>query len=173
MTAGSPERTSLTPIGDGDSIVLDTSTLIAYLNGDEAVSPVARAIIDGLVAGERNPAIIASTSVAEIMVRPLRQLGYVPAALTTFLLGFPGLSVRSADFLVSAEAARIRAHTGASLPDALVAATATLTSSQWLITNDRELADRLRPLGWQTTVLLLSDLTAPDASPGSARRRRP
>ncbi|MEX2548558.1 MAG: hypothetical protein WD830_12350, partial [Chloroflexota bacterium] len=64
---------------------------------------------------------------------------------------------------VAAEAAAIRAQTGAALPDALVAATATLTSSRWLITNDRVLRDRLSGLDWQTTVLLLSEITIPGA----------
>ncbi|MDQ3938223.1 MAG: PIN domain-containing protein [Chloroflexota bacterium] len=137
--------------------------MIAYLNGDETASPAARLVIDQLVAAERNPAVISTTTVAEIMVRPHRQKGEALSAITTFLLGFPGLSIRSVDFLVAAEAALIRAQTGASLPDALVAATATVTSSQWLITNDRVLVDRLRPLEWQTRVLLLSELRAPAA----------
>lgn len=142
----------------GDSLVLDTSTVIAYLNASEVVSPAAREVLETLVATERNPAVISSISVAEVMVRPVRELGRVPTHTKTFLLDFPGLTVRSADFLVAAEAARVRALTGASLPDALVAATATLTSSKWLITNDRTLRDRLAGFDWATEVVLLSDL---------------
>ena len=93
-------------------------------------------------------------------MRPIRELGRVPGYVTTFLLDFPGLSVRSVDFLVAAEAAAIRARTGASLPEAMVAATATLTSSRWLITNDRAMRDRMSGFEWDTTVLLLSELDA-------------
>jgi predicted nucleic acid-binding protein len=145
-------------IPEGDSIVLDTSTLIAYLNLSESVSRAATYVLDQLVATERNPAVISSVTVAEVLVRPIRELGHVPSHTKTFLLDFPGLSVRSADFLVAAEAATIRARTGAELPDALVAATATLTSSPWLITNDRTLRDRLTGFDWPTEVVLLSDL---------------
>lgn len=142
----------------GDLLVLDTSTVIAYLNASESVSTVARHLFEQFVATERNPAVISSITVAELMVRPIRELGAVPSHGKTFLLDFPGLSVRSADFLVAAEAARIRALTGAALPDALVAATATMTSSRWLITNDRTLRDRLAGFDWPTEVVLLSDL---------------
>lgn len=142
----------------GDLLVLDTSTVIAYLNASESVSTVARHVLEQFVATERNPAVISSITVAEVMVRPVRELGAVPSHTKTFLLDFPGLSVRSADFLVAAEAARIRALTGAALPDALVAATATLTSSRWLITNDRTLRDRMAGFDWPTEVVLLSDL---------------
>lgn len=139
-------------------MVLDTSTLIAYLNLSESVSQAATYVLDQLVATERNPAVISSITVAEVLVQPIRQLGAIPSQTKTFLLDFPGLSVRSADFFVAAEAATIRARTGAELPDALVAATATLTSSSWLITNDRTLRDRLAGFDWQTEVVLLSDL---------------
>jgi predicted nucleic acid-binding protein len=144
-------------------MVLDTSTLIAYLNLTEDVSQAATYVLDELVATERNPAVISSITVGEVLVRPLRQFGRVPEHTKTFLLDFPGLSVRSADFLVAAEAAEIRARTGAALPDALIAATATLTSSQWLITNDRVLRDRLAGFDWATRVLLLEEITAPGA----------
>ena len=150
-------------IPEGESIVLDTSTLIAYLNLSELVSQAATYVLDHLVATERNPAVISSVTVGEVLVRPMRDLGHVPSHTKTFLLDFPGLSIRSADFLVAAEAAAIRAQTGAALPDALVAATATLTSSRWLITNDRVLRDRLAGLDWGTSVLLLSEITVPDA----------
>jgi predicted nucleic acid-binding protein len=145
-------------MADGDSIVLDTSTVIAYLKGNEGTSLAATHLLEALVATERNRAVISSVTVAEVLVRPFREHGSVPSDINAFLLDFPGLSVRSADFLVAAEAARIRAETGAPLPDAIVAATATLTSSRWLVTNDRSLRDRLAGLDWQTQIILLSEL---------------
>jgi hypothetical protein len=44
------------PLPEGESIVLDTSTVISYLKGDELASPVARALLEEFVASERNPA---------------------------------------------------------------------------------------------------------------------
>jgi predicted nucleic acid-binding protein len=143
----------------GESLVLDTSTVIAYLNASESVSPNARHLFEAVIGSKRNPAVISSITVAEVLVPPIRDLGRVPGYVKTFLLDFPGLSVRSADFLVAAEAADIRARTGAALSDALIAATATLTSSRWLITNDHKLRDRLDGLEWDTSVVLLSELT--------------
>jgi predicted nucleic acid-binding protein len=155
------------PLPAGDWVVLDTSVVIAYLNGHEVVSEAARSVLDGLIATERNPGWISSVTVGEVLIRPLRDDGRHVEVAKSFLLDFPGLSIRSADFLVAAEAADIRASTGASLADAMIAATATVTSSQWLITNDRELRDRLANLDWQTKVVLLSELqvTQPGSNP--------
>jgi len=151
-------RTILTDrIRATDSIVIDSSAVIAYLRGDEVVSAAAQELFDRIVASGRNPAIISSITVGEVLVGALRRHGRVPEGYKAFLLDFPGLETRSADFLVAAEAADIRAHTGLSLADALVAATATVTSSPWLITNDAVMAGRLGRLSWETTVLVLSD----------------
>jgi len=152
--------TGIDEIPAGDWIVLDTSAVIAYLNADEEAPSAAKHVIEDLIGSGRNPGVISSATVAEILVRPIRELGKVPGYVMTFLLDYPGLSVRSADFLVAAEAAEIRAHTDAGMSDALIAATATLTSSRWLITNDRVLRNRLAGFHWETTVLLLSELAA-------------
>lgn len=156
-----PDRLGATSeIAEGDRVVLDTSAVIAYLNGDEAVSASARFVIDELVATERNPAVISAVTVGELLVRPMTRGSADVAALTAFLLGFPGITIRAADFLVAAEAARIRAATRANLPDSLVAATAVLTSSRWLVTNDRQLTVRLAGLDWPARVVLLDEVTS-------------
>jgi predicted nucleic acid-binding protein len=142
----------------GDPLLLDTSAVIAYLNGDEPVSATATLVLDGLVAPGRNPAVLCAVSVAELLVRPIAAGARAAATVRTFLLGFPNLSIRSCDFLVAAEAARIRAVTGSAVADSLIAATATLTSCPWLITNDRVLRDRLARFDWTTRILLLSEI---------------
>ena len=147
----------LSTIPAGDSLVVDTSALIAYLRGNETVSAAATHLMDGMVRSGRNPAIVSAISVAELLVRPLAAGLEAASAVTAFLLGFPGIAIRSADFLVAAEAARIRLLTRAATPDALIAATATLTGSRWLVTNDHELRDRLSTLEWDTNVVLLSE----------------
>jgi predicted nucleic acid-binding protein len=152
-----------TAIAAGDELLLDSSTIIAYLNASEAASPAARFVLESLVATQRNLATVSAITVAEVLVRPMRELGTLPSGTKTFLLDFPGLSVRSVDFLVAAEAAAIRARTSLSMPDALIAATATLVSARWLISNDRQLARALAELDWETKVLLLADI---DSGPG-------
>ena len=152
------ELAGLEAIAPGEQLLLDTSALIAYLKGDETASPAATTILDGMVLTGRNPAIVSAISVSELLVRPITAGTRAAATVRTFLVGFPGISIRSCDFLVAAEAAHIRAKTPATTPDALIAATATLTSCPWLVTNDRTLRDHLRDLDWQTRVLLLSDV---------------
>jgi predicted nucleic acid-binding protein len=150
--------TTLQRVARGDSLVLDTSALIAYVRGDERASVPAARIVDELIRSGRNSGIVSAVSVAELMVRPLEMGLEASSRMAAFLLGYPGLSIRSTDFLVAAEAARIRVLTRATTPDALIAATATLTGSRWLVTNDRVLRDRLLGLSWQTETILLSDL---------------
>jgi predicted nucleic acid-binding protein len=153
-------------IGDGDRLVVDTSIVIAYLKGDEPISEAAALVFDELVATERNPATLSTVSVAEALVSPINTGGRALSAIRTFLLAFPGLAIRSVDFLVAAEAARLRAATGITTPDALIAASATLTSSRWLITNDRILRDRLTKIKWPVQVLVLGE---PVVRPAASR----
>ena len=148
----------LEAIAPGEQLLLDTSALIVYLKGDETASPLATQILDGMILTGRNSAIVSAISVSELLVRPIGASPRAAATVRTFLVGFPNLSIRSCDFLIAAEAANIRAKTPATTPDALIAATATLTSCPWLVTNDRTLRDHLRDLDWQTRVLLLSDV---------------
>ena len=66
----------------GDRILLDTTALAAYLEAAEPAHPVARHVIDSFVAGGRNPAIVSTVTVMEILIRPLRA---VPPRHTTLL----------------------------------------------------------------------------------------
>jgi hypothetical protein len=55
----------------GERILLDTTTLIAYLNRGEQVSPIARHIVEEWVEVGRNGAIVSMVTVMEVLVRPL------------------------------------------------------------------------------------------------------
>ena len=68
MTIASLER----DLQEGERLLLDTTSLIAYFDRGEAVSPLALHTIDTLVLTGRNPAIVSMVSVAEVLVRPLR-----------------------------------------------------------------------------------------------------
>lgn len=137
-------------------LVIDSSVLIAHIMGSEATSADATRLLDGFVGGGRNEGVISSLSVGEALVRPhsigrAREVGLG-------VLDMPGLHVRSVDFLVAAEAARIRSESSLRMPDAVVIATGILTSAQYLITNDRRLAAAVPQVVPGMQVVLLSDL---------------
>jgi predicted nucleic acid-binding protein len=146
-------------IAEGERLTLDASMLISHLARPEAVSKAATAVIAAISRG-RNDAIISSVTVGELLVQPLRMGRDATRRLTGFLDSLEELQVRSVDFLVAAEAARIRAETGISLPDAIVIATAVLTSSQVLVTNDRRLADASQRAVPELRVVVLSEVAA-------------
>ena len=77
----------------------------------------------------------------------------------------PGVTLRSVDFLVAAEAARMRAESTLRLPDAIVLATGVLAGATCLVTNDRRLAAAAPTLAPSLQVCLLSDHIAADADP--------
>lgn len=147
-------------IVDGERLGLDTSSLICYLDDWEEATPAARAVIDGFVATGRCDAVISTATVAELLVQPIRLGRAVVDGALGFLDSLDGLQIRSVDFLVAAEAARIRAETGIPLPDALVIATAVLTSSQVLVTNDRRMAAAARNAVPELRVVILSEVAA-------------
>jgi predicted nucleic acid-binding protein len=140
-----------------DTLLLDSSTLLSYLDGAESVSPVARAIVDGLVRTGRNAGVVSAVSMSEVLVRPHRMGRARSIALG--LLDLRGVVIRPVDYLVAAEAARMRAESFLRLPDALVLATGVLSSTSWLVTNDRRLASTAPSLVPDLHVCLLSDLT--------------
>ena len=120
----------------GDRILLDSSTLIAYLNGGEAASELAAVVIDEFVKRGRNKAVVAMISVMELLVRPL-QRGTGPYQHTmNFLTHFPNLELIDIDVHAAHQAANIRAFTDLKPPDALVVATGFVAGVGHLVTND-------------------------------------
>ena len=144
-----------TSVDAGARLVLDSSVLIAYLAADEAVSPVARVIVDDYVRGERNDAVLSTLAVGEILVRPHRE--GTARSVAFEILDMPGLTIRSVDFLVAAEAARMRAESTLRLPDAIVLATGIMAGAMYLVTNDRRLAAAAPEMAPGLRVCLLSD----------------
>lgn len=132
MSRSSLERA----IPAGAAILLDTSVVVAYLDGSEAVSPVATVVIDEYVRSGRNSAMLSVVSVTEILVRPFAA---GPAALAlgeAFLLHSPNLEVVPVDLPIAREAARLRADRGLKTPDALILATAALAHVDVVVSND-------------------------------------
>ena len=48
----------LEAIAEGDRVLLDTTALAAYLDATDATHPVARHVVNELVATGRNPAVV-------------------------------------------------------------------------------------------------------------------
>lgn len=120
----------------GDRVLLDSTSLIAYLNNGERVSPVAIHVIDQLVRSGRNPAIVSMVSVMECLIRPIKKGPEAYDNVLDFLAHFPNLKPQVIDLAVAQEAAGIRATFDFSPPDSLVIATGVIAQVGHLVTND-------------------------------------
>lgn len=143
-------------IAPDQRVVLDTSVLIAYLSGSEAVSPLAREVVDVYLGGGRNDGVVSTVTAGETLVRPTQDGTARDVAFE--IMDLAGVQLRSVDLLVAAEAARIRGLTRLSLPDALIIATGVLGNARILVTNDRRLAAAVPEVVPEMQVVLLSDL---------------
>jgi predicted nucleic acid-binding protein len=124
-------------IGPGASLLLDSSAILAYLDGTEKISVLAAVILDEFIATGRNPAIMSAVSVTEALVRPFRARSASAAGtVEAFLRSFPNLSIAPVTNQIAREAARIRAVTAIRTPDALILATATVVGSEIVVAND-------------------------------------
>jgi predicted nucleic acid-binding protein len=125
-------------IPDAATILLDTSTILAYLSGAEGASDAATEVIDGLVRSGRNQALVSTITVTEALVRPLRARSDSAVRLVEdFLLRFPNLRVEPVTVEIARGAARIRALTAAPTPDTLILATAEGAGASVVVATDR------------------------------------
>jgi predicted nucleic acid-binding protein len=147
----------LRDIPEGDRLLLDTTTLIAYLNGNELISPLAATIVDEFVHAGRNEAVVSMVTVMEILVRPLRRGPGVYRHAVDFLKNFPHLRPIEIDLTIAQEAANLRATYSLSAPDALIVGTGLATQVGHLVTNDAAWKTKLRPLARRISVCYLRD----------------
>lgn len=108
----------------GDRLLLDTSVVIAYLTGDEPVSPGAARIVDGWLRAGRNEAVVSAVTVMESLVRAAGRRPPEDAGIVTFFEQWPNLLMVPVDLSVARAAASLRARHGFSSPDALILGTA-------------------------------------------------
>jgi predicted nucleic acid-binding protein len=121
----------------GTPILLDTSTILAYLSGAEAASPAAAIVLDEFVALGRNRAVISAVTVTEALVRPFRAATESGLrAVEAFLGHFPNLEVVPVDFGTARDAARIRALSAAPTPDAVILASGSHARVGIAVAND-------------------------------------
>jgi predicted nucleic acid-binding protein len=124
-------------IAPGATMVVDTSAILAYLDGTERVSEAAAFVFDRLIATGRNPAVVSTVSVTEALVRPFRARSASAAGtVEAFFRSFPNLSIQPVTYDIARQAARVRAATALRTPDALILATATAIDSKIVVAND-------------------------------------
>ena len=117
-------------------IALDASVTLAYLTGSEAASPAATWIFDGCLSTGRNPGLLSTLTAAELLVRPFRAGDASIATVEGFLRFFGSIRLADVTYPIAREAARTRAVTGLSMPDAIVIATAIAHGAGVLATTD-------------------------------------
>ena len=131
-------------------IALDASTTLAYLAGTEAASAAATWIFDGCLATGRNTGVLSTLTAAELLVRPFRAGDASVASVEGFLRFFASIQLAEVTYSVARTAARLRAVTGISMPDAIVVGTAIELGADIIATNDRgwpaSLAGEVGPL---------------------------
>ena len=132
--------------------------MIAYLDRHDRASPVAGAVIDGLVRSGRNPGLVSMVTVMEVLVGPGRGADdQLYDTIVEFLTQLPGLRLREIDFPIAERAASLRARYRLRAPDALIVATGLVAGVGRIVSNDREWSTALAKSDIPATVVLLDD----------------
>ena len=148
----------------GSRVAVDTSAVIAYLEGGEPASAAAAWLFDGRIAQSRNSGVISAITVAEILVGPMR-LGPASVAVADGFLGFFGeIEVAPVSHPIARSAAGIRASSGLGLPDSIVLATAIEREAGVVVTNDRRWVATARRLNLPLVICLLGDYASPSSA---------
>ena len=127
------------PIPNGSLVLLDTVSLIYFLESHPIYGSVAEVLFQRVEAGDLR-AVMSSLVFAELLVPLYRERqDKTASALKHRLLGFRNLTVRDVTPEVAARAARLRAHFRLRTPDALHIATGIHYGCDGILTNDREL----------------------------------
>lgn len=140
----------------GDRVLLDTTTLAAYLDATEAVHPVARHVVEHLVGTGRNAAVISMITVMELLIRPMRAAPPGHHTVLAFIRNHPNLIAIDTDLQVAQDAAFLRAAHRFAPPDALVIGTALAAQVGHLVTNDFAWVERLTPMRERIKVCILA-----------------
>jgi predicted nucleic acid-binding protein len=144
-------------LGEGDRVLLDSSALIPYLNGAEPATPPAVELVENLVKGGRNPAVVSIVTAMELLVQPRRRSEWHYLHMVDFLTHHPNMRCQPIDLPVAQEAAGIRAMFGLATADSLVVATGIVAQVGYLVTNDERWKKRLKPIGNRIEVVFLND----------------
>ncbi len=133
---------------------LDSSILIYHLEDLEPYASFTENIFARVAEGSLS-AVLSTVSVTELLVQPFTtgQKDRI-AAIERFLYSLPNTEIKSPDYPVAREAARLRSKYRVRTPDALLIATSINEKADAFITNDGGLR-ALRDEG--LTILVLAD----------------
>jgi predicted nucleic acid-binding protein len=137
-------------------IVVDTSVVLAYLNGRERVSAAASLVIDHFVRTGRNEAVVSALTITETLIRPFSAGPRELATAEAFLMHFPNLQIEDVDYSIAREAGRLRATTNLRTPDALILATALAREIPVVVANDEAWAKAIEREGSTLTLCHLA-----------------
>ena len=151
------EASLLRSLPEGDRILLDTTVLAAYFDATDVTHPVARHVLDDLVATGRNPAVVSMITVMEILVRPLRASPPGHHTVLAFLRTHANLKCTPVDLQVAQEAAHLRAAERFAPPDALIVGTGLACQVSHIVTNDQNWKGRLAKMTSRIGVVRTSD----------------
>ncbi|HLH74328.1 MAG TPA: PIN domain-containing protein [Chloroflexota bacterium] len=128
-------------------ILLDTSALIAFHNGEEQTHYLAKHLLER-IENTQDPlhGYYSVVSATEILVRPIRTGVVQFTFIHTFLTSFPNLNVLPVDLQVATAAATLRAIRNIRIPDALIIASGLLAGCEAIVTNDEQWQRRLAPI---------------------------
>lgn len=140
----------------GDRILLDTTTLAAYLDSTEAVHPIAKLVVEEFVGDGRNEAVISMITVMELLVRPMRATPPGHHTVMAFIRNQPNLAAVEVDLQIAQDAAFLRAAHRFSPPDALVVGTGLAAQVGHLVTNDYAWDRRLASMQARIRVCVLA-----------------
>jgi predicted nucleic acid-binding protein len=145
-------------LGDTERALLDSSTLIAFHERQEAVHPLAVHLLRRIeLPADHLCGYYSVLSASELLVRPIRAGSPQLTFMHVFLTTFPNLTSLPIDLPMAMQAATIRAISGIRLPDALVIASGLLAGCQAIISNDEQWHRRLAPLFQQFRWIYLGD----------------
>lgn len=140
-------------------VVIDTDIIVSAKNTNEPQSASSLRILDAIGDGIMH-GIISIISIAELSVGYYSQEDMKgKEELLSHLISNKNFEIAELDLRIAEEAAKIRAHTGLRLPDAILVATGLVKGAQYFITNDKELKRADRYLKVTSTKEMLSKIS--------------
>jgi predicted nucleic acid-binding protein len=119
--------------------LIDTNIIVNAKNANEPHSASSLQLLDAIEDGFTH-GVISIISIAELSVGYYSQEDMKgKEELLSHLISNKNFEIVELDLRIAEEAAKIRAHTGLGLPDAILIATGLVKGAQYFITNDKEL----------------------------------
>ncbi|MDO8750016.1 MAG: PIN domain-containing protein [Dehalococcoidia bacterium] len=124
----------------------DTNALIYALEGTVPYASMVAEVLAMMRKGEAL-GVISTVVELELLVKPFRERDQIALDQVTLMLDdTPNLFIRSLDRSIARRAADMRARTGLSIPDSVIAATALEERCDAIIGNDVDMARRVNTI---------------------------